>query len=130
MNQQPPPSGNPDELRDELGDLLLQIVFQAELARAKGWFAPNDVVDAICEKLIRRHPHVFADVSVEDADEVVRNWEEIKKKERDMSIDMLELTRGGVIILVFSANTMNPVWFGHLDFMDWLPKAAQPGLTN
>ena len=54
--------GSPDELREELGDLLLQIVFQSELARAKGWFGPDDVVAAICDKLVRRHPHVFGDV--------------------------------------------------------------------
>ncbi|MCA9603265.1 MAG: nucleoside triphosphate pyrophosphohydrolase [Myxococcales bacterium] len=74
--------GSPDALRDELGDLLLQIVFQAELARQKGWFTPNDVVVAICEKLIRRHPHVFGDVRVSGADEVVKNWEAIKQKEK------------------------------------------------
>ena len=48
------------DLRDELGDLLLQIVFQAELARKEGAFGPDDVVRAICDKLVRRHPHVFA----------------------------------------------------------------------
>lgn len=75
-------SGDPNALRDELGDLLLQVVFQAELARAQGWFGPNDVVDAICEKLVRRHPHVFADVSVEGSEEVVKNWEQIKRAEK------------------------------------------------
>ncbi len=75
-------SGNSEALREELGDLLLQVVFQAELARKNGWFGPNDVVDAICEKLIRRHPHVFSDVKVEDSDEVVKNWEQIKREEK------------------------------------------------
>src|SRR5215510_1904044 len=59
--------GSPGELREELGDLLLQIVFQSELARAQGWFGPDDVVDAICDKLIRRHPHVFGDAVVRDS---------------------------------------------------------------
>ncbi|HVK63066.1 MAG TPA: nucleoside triphosphate pyrophosphohydrolase [Polyangium sp.] len=75
-------AGDRGELRGELGDLLLQVVFQAELGRAEGAFGPDDVVAAICEKLVRRHPHVFADMTVEDADEVLRNWELIKAKER------------------------------------------------
>lgn len=66
----------------ELGDLMLQVVFQAELARAEGAFGPDDVVAAICEKLVRRHPHVFADASVENVDEVLQNWERIKAAER------------------------------------------------
>jgi MazG family protein len=74
--------GSPSELREELGDLLLQIVFQSELARAKGWFGPDDVVDAICEKLIRRHPHVFGDAVVKDSTEVLANWEVIKAEEK------------------------------------------------
>jgi MazG family protein len=74
--------GSAEELREELGDLLLQIVFQAELARAKGWFGPDDVVSAICDKLVRRHPHVFGDVKVSGSDEVVTNWEAIKAEEK------------------------------------------------
>jgi MazG family protein len=58
------------------------VVFQAELARAEGSFGPDDVVAAICDKLVRRHPHVFADVEVGDAAEVLRNWERIKATER------------------------------------------------
>jgi tetrapyrrole methylase family protein/MazG family protein/ATP diphosphatase len=75
--------GEPQLLREELGDLLLQIVFQAELARAAGWFGPNDVVDAICEKLIRRHPHVFGDEDAGDAAAALGNWERLKKKEKE-----------------------------------------------
>lgn len=75
-------SGDRKELRAELGDLLLQVVFQAELGRGEGAFGPDDVVVGICDKLVRRHPHVFGDVSVEDADEVLRNWEAIKLQER------------------------------------------------
>jgi tetrapyrrole methylase family protein/MazG family protein/ATP diphosphatase len=74
--------GDPAELREELGDLLLQIVFQSELARAQGWFGPDDVVAAICEKLIRRHPHVFGDTKVSGTDEVLVNWEKIKASEK------------------------------------------------
>ena len=71
-----------DGLQEELGDLLLQIVFQSQIAREDGLFSFNDVVRGICDKLIRRHPHVFGDVSVEDSEEVIRNWEAIKAEEK------------------------------------------------
>jgi MazG family protein len=74
--------GSPEELREELGDLLLQIVFQSELARAQGWFGPDDVVSAICDKLVRRHPHVFGDQQVSGVGEVLANWEAIKAQEK------------------------------------------------
>jgi MazG family protein len=74
--------GVPAELCEELGDLLLQVVFQAELARAKGWFGPDDVVKAICDKLVRRHPHVFGDVKVSGSAEIIANWEAIKAEEK------------------------------------------------
>lgn len=77
--------GDRRELCAELGDLLLQVVFQAELTRAEGAFGPDDVVASICEKLVRRHPHVFADASAGDAEEVLRNWERIKAAERASS---------------------------------------------
>jgi tetrapyrrole methylase family protein/MazG family protein/ATP diphosphatase len=75
-------AGSPEELADELGDLSLQVVFLSELARRDGAFGPDDVVRAICEKLVRRHPHVFGDTEVSGADEVVRNWDEIKRQEK------------------------------------------------
>jgi MazG family protein len=74
--------GDREELRVELGDLLLQVVFQAELARAEGAFGPDDVIAAICDKLVRRHPHVFADATASGAAEVLHNWERIKAAER------------------------------------------------
>jgi MazG family protein len=74
-------SGRPEALVDELGDLLLQVVFLGELARRDGTFGPDDVVRAILEKLVRRHPHVFGEVQVSGSDEVLRNWEEIKQQE-------------------------------------------------
>ncbi len=69
-------------LRDELGDLLLQIVFHAQMAEEAGHFAFADVVAAICDKMIRRHPHVFADVIVESADAQTASWEALKASER------------------------------------------------
>ena len=71
-----------DALRDELGDLLFQVVFHAELARERGAFAFDDVVGAICDKLTRRHPHVFGDAVVADAGEQSRIWERLKSEER------------------------------------------------
>lgn len=68
--------------REELGDLLLQVVFQSELARAFGWFDIGHVVHDICEKLERRHPHVFGDQKVEGAAEVISNWEKLKLAEK------------------------------------------------
>ena len=66
---------------EELGDLLMQIVFQAELRAAEGRFGIDDVAGAIVDKLVRRHPHIFADVKVKDSDEVLANWKAIKAKE-------------------------------------------------
>ena len=70
------------DLRDELGDLLLQVVFHAQMAREAALFDFGDVVAALCEKLVRRHPHVFGGESAADADEVLRQWERHKEAER------------------------------------------------
>ncbi len=75
-------SGSPAELREELGDLLMQIVFQSALTERQGWFGLDDVVDGICEKLVRRHPHVFGDTQVSGTDEVLANWEKLKAAEK------------------------------------------------
>jgi tetrapyrrole methylase family protein/MazG family protein/ATP diphosphatase len=75
-------SGDRKAIREELGDLLLQVVFQAELGRSEGAFAIDDVVSGIVDKLVHRHPHVFGDLDAKDADEVLRNWEKIKAKEK------------------------------------------------
>ena len=75
-------SGDPDKICEELGDLLLQIIFVSRIGRENGWFDLDAVCDSISEKMIRRHPHVFADREVEDSAEVLRNWEEIKQTER------------------------------------------------
>lgn len=74
--------GRPSELRDELGDLLFQIVFYAQVARERGEFAIEDVIGAIHSKMVRRHPHVFGDVSVRDNEELLRNWEAMKAEEK------------------------------------------------
>jgi tetrapyrrole methylase family protein/MazG family protein len=74
-------------LKEELGDLLLQIVFHAQLMTEAGVFTIDDVAQAIADKLVRRHPHVFGDTKVKDADEVVQNWAKIKAQEKGEQAD-------------------------------------------
>ena len=71
-----------DALKDELGDLLLQVVFHSQMASEQQSFSLQDVIDSICDKMLRRHPHVFGDVTADKAEVVVANWESIKAKER------------------------------------------------
>jgi ATP diphosphatase len=70
------------ELRDELGDLLLQVLFYAQMANEAGYFTLAEVAAGLNEKLIRRHPHIFAGVEATDSDTVLRNWEQIKREEK------------------------------------------------
>ncbi|MDP9184311.1 MAG: MazG family protein, partial [Actinomycetota bacterium] len=70
-----------DGLRDELGDLLLQVTFHAQIAADDGCWDIDDVADALVAKLVHRHPHVFGDADVADADEVLVNWEKLKAEE-------------------------------------------------
>lgn len=74
-------TGDPQKLKEELGDLLLNIMLQAQIAAEHKNFDIYAVIETLTEKLIRRHPHVFGDVNVEDSGEVVKNWEEIKRQE-------------------------------------------------
>lgn len=75
-------SGDPKKLCDELGDLLLQVVFQAQIANESGAFNINDVVNAISDKMERRHPHVFGDETAESAEQVMEQWEQRKLQEK------------------------------------------------
>lgn len=75
-------AGDDHEMAEELGDLLLQVVFHCQLARERGAFDFDTVARHICDKLIRRHPHVFGDVKVKNVDEVWANWEKIKAAEK------------------------------------------------
>ena len=88
--------GDMADLKDELGDLLLQVVFHAQMAQERGAFAFADVVDAICDKMTRRHPHVFAGASVEDAEAQTREWEAHKRRERQSNGDADESALAGV----------------------------------
>ncbi|MGI5885233.1 MAG: nucleoside triphosphate pyrophosphohydrolase [Candidatus Spyradocola sp.] len=75
---------DPDRLADELGDLLLHVVMHACIGEEHGEFSMQDVLDFICHKMILRHPHVFGEVQVDSSEEVLRNWEEIKKGEKSL----------------------------------------------
>ncbi|MCY7313798.1 MAG: nucleoside triphosphate pyrophosphohydrolase [Pseudoxanthomonas sp.] len=75
------------DLKDELGDLLLQVVFHAQMAQEQGAFGFDDVVASICDKMTRRHPHVFDDSTVEDAAAQTREWEAHKQREREAAGD-------------------------------------------
>jgi tetrapyrrole methylase family protein/MazG family protein len=78
-------SGDDAKFADELGDLLLQVLFHAQIAAEEKRFAIQDVIRAIHDKMIRRHPHVFGDTRAKTSDEVLRNWELLKKEERAAS---------------------------------------------
>ena len=73
-------------IREELGDLLLHIVFYAKLGSEQKQFELTDVINGICEKLISRHPHIYGDVKVNDEEDVKRNWEQLKLKEGKKSV--------------------------------------------
>ena len=76
-------TGNCENLKEELGDLLLQIVMHAQIAEEEGIFTLDDVISGITEKMVRRHPHVFGNKKVSGSEEVLANWEEIKRKEKE-----------------------------------------------
>lgn len=78
--------GDLDEVRKELGDLLLHIVFYSKIASETGDFDIADVINGICDKLVKRHPHIYGDVNAEDAEAVKRNWEKIKLAEGKTSV--------------------------------------------
>jgi len=77
-------AGDKDKFCNELGDLLLQIVFHAQIAKENGDFDINDVISEICKKLISRHTHIFGDAKADTPEQVLENWEEIKKKEKKL----------------------------------------------
>ncbi len=75
-------TGDPDHIREELGDVLMQVTFHAQLAAAAGTFDIDDVAGGIVDKLVRRHPHVFADATADTADQVIARWDELKADEK------------------------------------------------
>ena len=81
-------TGNAENLKEELGDLLLQVVMHARIAEEEKLFTLDDVVRGITEKMIRRHPHVFENVNVSGTEQVLQNWDEIKRKEKEGKADV------------------------------------------
>lgn len=75
--------GSYENMKEELGDILLQVVMHSRIAEEEGLFSVNDVISEVSKKMIRRHPHVFGDVKAETAAEVLSNWDDIKKKEKE-----------------------------------------------
>lgn len=75
-------TGDPDNLKEELADLLMQVVMHARIAEEEGYFTMEDVIQGIIDKMIRRHPHVFGNAEVSGPDEVPAGWAEIKKREK------------------------------------------------
>ena len=94
-------TGNPDNLKEELGDLLLQVVMHAQIAEEEGIFTLEDVICGIRDKMIRRHPHVFGNLNVSGTEEVLLNWEEIKAKEKEGKADT-----GGFLMEAFDEAKM------------------------
>ena len=74
--------GSTEHLKEELGDVLLQVLFHTSIEEDAGRFGLDDVADGVCKKLVYRHPHVFGDVTVSSTGEILSNWEELKKKEK------------------------------------------------
>ena len=87
--------GNPEDMAEELGDVLLQIALHAQIASEMGEFDYIDVASGICQKMIRRHPHVFSDVHIENTDEVLDNWDAIKRKEKGVQQEESRLKNVG-----------------------------------
>ncbi len=73
---------NPEKIADESGDVLLQVMLHAQIAKDNGEYDITDVIDILCRKMIHRHPHVFGEVSVNNSDEVLKNWDAIKRDDR------------------------------------------------
>jgi tetrapyrrole methylase family protein/MazG family protein len=130
-----------DKLCEELGDLLLQIVFHARIAEECGEFSVQDVVDTVTDKMVRRHPHVFGDISVRDAAEVIVNWERIKRREHPGERpSVLDGVPKGLPSLMrafklqakaakvgFDWNSVAPVWEKIYEELDELREAADGG---
>jgi tetrapyrrole methylase family protein/MazG family protein len=108
--------GDTEKLRGELGDLLLQIVLQAQIAADNGEFELGEVIEGINQKLIHRHPHVFGSAKARDAEEVMHNWEELKEEEREEGVSMLEGVPKEMPALGYSQEVQRRV--AHVGF-DW-----------
>lgn len=114
-------------LVDELGDLLLQIVFVSQIAGEQGDFQFDDVANAISDKLVRRHPHVFGDATVKDAEEVLANWNKIKKEKeaKKYLLDGIPTAMPSVLLAQRYADRAASVGFDWQKWQDVLPKVEE-----
>lgn len=103
-------------LREELGDLLLQVVFHTDLAAERGAFTLEDAAQHTCDKLIRRHPHVFGDVDASDTQTVLRQWEQIKREEKGEQASIMDGIPRALPALIRAANIQKKA--GRVGF-DW-----------
>jgi len=108
-------------LREELGDLLLQVVFHTDLAAERGAFTLEDAARHTCEKLIRRHPHVFGDGNAADTNAVLRQWEQIKREEKGEAASIMESIPRALPALIRAANIQKKA--GRVGF-DWPDSAG------
>jgi len=110
--------GDAGKLREELGDLLMQIVFHAQFATEAGDFTLAEVARGINDKLVRRHPHIFGSKKVNDAEEVIHNWEEMKGEERGADDSMLDSVPGQMPALAYSLEVQQRVVRVGFDWAD------------
>ncbi len=108
-----------DKLCDELGDLLLQILLHTQIAEEKGEFDMEDVIRSVSEKMIRRHPHVFGDAKADSPDEVVANWDEIKRKENNGEGSLLDSVPKNIPSLAYSHAIQNRAARTGFDWKDF-----------
>ncbi len=80
-------SGDKEQLKEELGDLFIQLLSHIQLASEKGLFEVDDVLESACDKLVRRHPHVFGSIKIDSSAEVLVNWEKIKREEKKAKLN-------------------------------------------
>jgi tetrapyrrole methylase family protein/MazG family protein len=113
--------GDSEALMEELGDLMLHIVFQARIATEEGRFTIEDVLDRISDKLVRRHPHVFGELDVRDAETVKLNWERLKKAEKTERISVLEGIPRALPALIYAQRTQEKAASVGFDWPDVEP---------
>lgn len=120
-------NGDPELLREELGDVLLQVVFHTQIEREKGIFDLNDVCDEVCKKMIIRHPHVFGETKVSDTGEVLKNWDAIKQNTKGQTTftETLESVAVSLPALIRAQKVGKRAAKSGMDFAD-----AQSALKN
>lgn len=120
-------NGDPELLREELGDVLLQVVFHTQIERENGRFDLNDVCDEVCKKMIIRHPHVFGETKVSDTGEVLKNWEAIKQNTKGQTTftETLESVAVSLPALIRAQKVGKRAAKSGMDFAD-----AQSALKN